>query len=125
MRCDMTRWAATISVALLSLQLGACTTKGLQSPLPDGEMTIFERFQSAFAPPAPDNIPVRLPDGDGGLHGYTRDAANELNIRFPRLPNPTLVMYVFPHLSAEGTPVPGYSTVFQLYDRAHYALPGE
>ncbi len=111
---------------MLTVSLGGCTTKGLVSPLPPGEMTIFERLQRTFAPQkasAAESAP--LPDGDIGLHGYTRDAANELDIRFPRLPNPTLVMYIFPHLSGEGTPVPGYSTVFQLYDRAHFALPGE
>ena len=45
---------------------------------------------------------------------------------FPRLPNPSLVMYVFPHLAgAERTPVPGYATTFPLYERVEYALPGE
>lgn len=123
----MKRWAVTISMSLiLALSLGGCTTKGLNSPLPSGNMTIFERFQRAAQPSSQTTVAIaRLPDGDFGLYGYTRDAANELNVRFPRLPNPTLVMYVFPHLSAEETPVPGYSTVFQLYDRAHYALPGE
>ena len=48
-----------------------------------------------------------LPDATAGLHGYTRDAYTELDIRFPRLPNPILIMYVFPHLSGELTPVPG------------------
>jgi conjugative transfer region lipoprotein (TIGR03751 family) len=55
---------------------------------------------------------------------YTRDAANEIHRQFHRLPNPDLVMYVFPHL-AGSDPVPGYSTVFPLYRRAPYALPGE
>jgi conjugative transfer region lipoprotein (TIGR03751 family) len=60
------------------------------------------------------------------LAGYTRDAFNELDAHFPRLPNPTLVMYVFPHLAgAERTPVPGYSTTFPLYRQVEYALPGE
>lgn len=57
---------------------------------------------------------------------YTRTAQSEISQQFPRLPNPDLVMYVFPHLTAEGTlPVPGYSTVFPLYNRVQYALPGE
>lgn len=57
---------------------------------------------------------------------YTRTAESEISQQFPRLPNPDLVMYVFPHLTAEGTlPVPGYSTVFPLYNRVQYALPGE
>ena len=64
--------------------------------------------------------------GEENLHGYTRDAFNELDVSFPRLPNPSLVMYVFPHLAgAERTPVPGYATTFPLYERVEYALPGE
>lgn len=57
---------------------------------------------------------------------YTRTAANEIDRLFHRLPNPDLVMYVFPHWAgADPVPVPGYSTVFPLHARVHYALPGE
>ncbi len=57
---------------------------------------------------------------------YTRTAANEIYSQFHRLPNPDLVMYVYPHLAGtEGAPVPGYSTVFPLYNKVVYALPGE
>jgi len=60
------------------------------------------------------------------LAGYTRDAYNELNLHFPRLPNPTLVLYVYPHLAGSArVPVPGYATTFSLYERVEYALPGE
>ncbi len=59
-------------------------------------------------------------------HNYTRTAANEIKQLFPRLPNPDLVMYVYPHLRGqEPVPVPGYSTVFPFYSRVQYALPGE
>lgn len=58
---------------------------------------------------------------------YTRTAHNEATNLFPRLPNPDLTMYVFPHLtdSAEQLPIPGYSTVFPFYSRTQYAQPGE
>jgi conjugative transfer region lipoprotein (TIGR03751 family) len=57
---------------------------------------------------------------------YTRTARNEIERQFHRLPNPDLVMYVFPHLAGtDPVPVPGYSTVFPLYQRVQYALPGE
>jgi conjugative transfer region lipoprotein (TIGR03751 family) len=57
---------------------------------------------------------------------YTRTAQNEIYRQFHRLPNPDLVMYVFPHLTGtDPEPVPGYSTVFPLYQRVQYALPGE
>lgn len=59
------------------------------------------------------------------LDGYTRDAYNEIREIFTELPNPALVMYVFPHLAENGSPVPGYSTVFRMYEKTEYALPGE
>ena len=60
------------------------------------------------------------------LSGFVRDAYRELDRHFPRLPNPTLVMYVFPHLSGpERVPIPGYATTFTLYRHVEYALPGE
>ena len=63
---------------------------------------------------------------EADLAGYSRDAFNELDAHFPRLPNPTLVMYVFPHLvGEERLPVPGYATAFPMYRQVEYALPGE
>lgn len=57
---------------------------------------------------------------------YTRQAHTEITNQFKRLPNPDLVMYVFPHLAgSDPVPVPGYSTVFPLYQRVQYAMPGE
>lgn len=64
-------------------------------------------------------------NGDTDLQGYTRTAHNEIKELFPRLPNPTLIMYIDPHLTQGGNPVPGYSTAFPLYVVDQYALPGE
>lgn len=66
----------------------------------------------------------RSPDIPANQSTYTRDATNEIRNQFPRLPNPDMVLYVFPHLNGN-TPVPGYSTVFPFYTRPQYALPGE
>ena len=65
-----------------------------------------------------------LRDAGSDLTGFTRSEATELTTRFARVPNPTLAMYVFPHLSGQ-LPVPGYITTFPLWDSAPYALPGE
>lgn len=60
------------------------------------------------------------------LTAYTRTAVNEIYSQFKRLPNPDLVMYVFPHLAgSDPVPVPGYSTIFPFYQRVQYAMPGE
>ena len=66
-----------------------------------------------------------LAGGGGDLSSYTRSAATELTTRFPRVSNPTLVMFVFPHIVGGDMPVPGYVTTFPLWDNAPYALPGE
>jgi conjugative transfer region lipoprotein (TIGR03751 family) len=45
---------------------------------------------------------------------------------YPKLPNPELFMYVKPHVTGEsGMVVPGYFTRFTLYEKTHYAMPGE
>ncbi|MEW8048429.1 MAG: TIGR03751 family conjugal transfer lipoprotein [Candidatus Thiodiazotropha sp.] len=62
---------------------------------------------------------------DRDLAGYTRDANNEISLTFPRLPNPELVIYVFPHMSPKGRPIPGYTTSIRMYEKDEYALPGE
>ncbi|KAE9776543.1 TIGR03751 family conjugal transfer lipoprotein, partial [Escherichia coli] len=56
---------------------------------------------------------------------YSRTQESEISQQFPRLPNPDMVMYVFPHLAEGSSPVPGYSTVFSFYSRTQYAMPGE
>lgn len=57
---------------------------------------------------------------------YTREQRTEIHNLFPRLRNPDLVIYVYPHLATRTrAPIPGYSTVIPLYDRVEYRLPGE
>ncbi len=71
--------------------------------------------------------------GQRAIHSGTLDqtgvilsAGDQLNQRFTRLPNPTLMLYVYPHLAADNQyPVPGYFTSFSLYEVNYYALPGE
>ena len=53
-------------------------------------------------------------------------AVEELQKRFPRLANPTLYMYVYPHVTElDAVPIPGYLTYFPLYESVVMALPGE
>ncbi len=67
-----------------------------------------------------------LHSGNRDLHGYTRSAHDEIESVFTRLPNPTLILYVYPHLTSPGGhPVPGYTTAFPFYESTEYALPGE
>jgi conjugative transfer region lipoprotein (TIGR03751 family) len=42
---------------------------------------------------------------------------------FHKVPNPTLNLYVYPHLAGnDELPVPGYTTAFNAYEKDHYSL---
>ena len=130
MRAQLTAIGAIVSISLV---LGGCAgTKERVLPQDGPPMeAIYDAHMRELG--AQDPTVVRgalggrpINTGEEDLHGWTREAFNELDVSFPRLPNPSLVMYVFPHLAgAERTPVPGYATTFPLYDRVEYALPGE
>ena len=120
-------------LGLISLVLAGCaSTKDTVLPQDGPSMkAIYEGHVHEMNADNPQVIRGELGDrpivaGEAALHGYTRDAFNEIDVLFPRLPNPTLVMYIFPHLAGEaGAPVPGYTTAFPMYEQVEYALPGE
>lgn len=125
-RIFCTKTLLLLAVVLTSLAGCATTTK--ESVLPQDGPTmkaIYDRHMSGLQRAGVRGAPLAQA-GIAHYHGFVREAANELETRFPRLPNPTLVMYVYPHLSGpERSPVPGYVTTFPFYERIEYALPGE
>ncbi len=119
-----------LAAALISLQLAGCSTTKEAVLAQDGPTmkAIYDQHMSGLQRTG--RTPVQdAPLADAGIdhyRGFVREAARELETRFPRLPNLTLVMYVYPHLSGpERSPVPGYVTTFPFYERTEYALPGE
>ena len=117
----------------ISLVLGGCASTK-EAVLPEDGPTmkaIYERHIDEMNMRDPQVVRRELGSrplktGEADLQGYSRDAFNEIDVLFPRLPNPTLVMYVFPHLSGDThAPVPGYATAFPMYEQVEYALPGE
>ncbi len=122
-----------VTIAWISLALGGCASTK-ESVLPQDGPSMKAIYDAHFEGMGADDPYVLrrelgtrpLGDDDVDLAGYSRTAHTELETIFPRLPNPTLVMYVFPHLAGpERVPVPGYATTFTLYERIEYALPGE
>lgn len=113
----------------ISISLSGCATK--DTLLPQTGPTMKEVYDAHFRKTRRrSGAEVRLElsgrgPGTGDLAGFTREQQTEIFGLFPRLPNPDLVMYVFPHLSPNGHPVPGYATVFPMYETTQYALPGE
>ena len=67
-----------------------------------------------------------LTEGEMDVTPYVRTESNALQSKFQLLPNPTLYMFVNVHLAtADEVPIPAYLTEFKMYQKNHYALPGE
>ncbi|MBC8210195.1 MAG: TIGR03751 family conjugal transfer lipoprotein [Gammaproteobacteria bacterium] len=117
---NKTRLLATlISLGLLT----ACSSQKLIPETGDEILNVYKNHAGST-----DVVPKmfrQLRNERRDLAGYTRDANNEISQQFPRLPNPELRLYVFPHLSRKGHPVPGYSSAYLMYEKDQYALPGE
>lgn len=130
----------TIRSALVMLVIGAalsgCSTSK-EEMLPPGDSSMLELWQgkdgggsARNAVAARDSLRRPLTESESQAsvaddRSYSRTQESEISQQFPRLPNPDLVMYVFPHLADGNTPVPGYSTVFPFYSQVQYAMPGE
>ncbi|WP_446027555.1 TIGR03751 family conjugal transfer lipoprotein [Lelliottia amnigena] len=132
-------WTKRVALLSVVLSLAACATDK-DSLLPHNGNTMLDVWDEESAGTAgPDRANRQLLDARLLLRrplseqtviinngAYTRTARNEIVSQFRRLPNPDLVMYIFPHLAGNNpVPIPGYSTVFPLYQRVEYALPGE
>ena len=135
-------WTEAAAIVLAVMVLGGCATSKDQL-LPHGDSTMLDVWQQetggrgaggqAALQLFDARQSLRRPLTDANVQAtpaanaaYTRTASTEIYRQFRRLPNPDLVMYVFPHLAGtDPVPVPGYSTVFPLYQRVQYAMPGE
>jgi conjugative transfer region lipoprotein (TIGR03751 family) len=116
-----------ILMLLTALWISGCSTNAPLKELSQKGPSTAELIRQSSIESASGRIGVypTRPAYDYNYSDYTRGANNELNMLFPKLPNPTLVMYVYPHISNAGVPVPGYSTAFPMYEKTEYALPGE
>ena len=112
----MKRFSLCIWLSLMVLS-GCAANK-----IPESSRTMANIYASDTATT---RLTREINNGAKDLVGYTREASTELKTRFPQLPNPTLTMYVFPHLTKDGLPIPGYITEFSMYASAPFALPGE
>lgn len=121
---------------VISLIASGCSTSK-DELLPHGDNTMMDVWDQGASGSANSTRSRQLLDarqdlrrpleaGETDNAKFTRTAQNEIYSQFKRLPNPDLVMYVFPHLAgSDPAPIPGYTTVFPLYQRVQYAMPGE
>lgn len=121
--------AAVLALALLAS--GCAVDK--EKMLPHGDQTMMDVWNAGTTGSAGSSQGPQLVDARAELRrpvdtsqarpladnaGYSRTAQNEIYRQFKRLPNPDLA-------GSDPAPIPGYTTVFPLYQRVQYAMPGE
>jgi len=118
----------TIYLSALMLLIGGCASTK-EKVFNNVEMkTMGEIYDDTFGSALTDTHAYTqrsIEDNSGDVMDFTRTSRNELEGLFKELPNPKLIMYVYPHITPSNLPVPGYTTTFRMYDRAHFAMPGE
>lgn len=125
-----------LTASLISLALTGCSMM-MSSKMPTGSVSMSQSYNAAINGDDSESennlkdIREKLPPQNTNKINYadcTQTEANQINNLFPLLPNPSITMYVYPHLAGTGndqSPVPGYSTAFPLYTQLNYAMPGE
>lgn len=131
----MNRMLKLLAIVLTAPLLSGCSSSKEQL-LPAGDSTMLDLWQhkttsQRTVTQARTTLKRQLTKRSDGANqlinnDYSRTAQNEIQQLFPRLPNPDMVIYIYPHMAgSESVPVPGYSSVFPFYSRVQYALPGE
>lgn len=124
----------TSLVSATVILMSGCSVYGTRRPpLPESGPSMVDIYRGAYehageSSSRTDDVRSRIPlrPATEFNPGPTRMGAQEqIERRFPRVPNPDLVLVVFPHLSQGKYPIPGYVTVFPMYESTEYLLPGE
>tara|TARA_R110001592_G_scaffold316364_1_gene592806 strand:+ start:41391 stop:41783 length:393 start_codon:yes stop_codon:yes gene_type:complete len=116
---------------LISFIAGGCASKDTIIPVPDQDMkAVYDQHMGASGEGKilDRRSLLRRPivEPDVNLSNYVRTESTQLQSRFRLIPNPTMYMFVAPHLAGNsGVPIPGYLTEFKMWEKDNYALPGE
>ncbi len=104
-----------ILALLIWISIGVMTHGCASQELPrDKGPTIAQVVKEHAIMDAKDTVPQSKRE-EMKHSNVTRNLLNEQDLLFPEKPNPRLIMYVAPHLSAQGIYVPGYYTAFRMY----------
>ena len=98
-------WAAWIS---------ACASS---TGLPEAAGSVRDLYRQSIPSDASAPTSRPLPDGTDGGNPFLESANRQLHRDFEVLPNPRLILYVYPHFSVDGSPVPGYATWFDVFEQ--------
>ena len=94
--------------------ISACASP---AELPESPSTVRDLYRQAMSSGAPAPMSHPLPTGPIEGHPLMAEVDWQLRRNFRALPNPRLILYVYPHLTTDGNPVPGYATWFNVFER--------
>ena len=118
--------SSIVWLTITSVLMGCSTTKE-QIFSTDGLKTMKEVYADTVSSEKflRDSLPFReIKTAFPVDYGELNQIKNKLDEQFPRLPNKELIIFVWPHLKGEMV-VPGYYSKITLYEKNHFALPGE
>lgn len=130
-----------ISIVLLSLIITGCATK---PPVPPADApSVKESYFAAMSGQTDYVVHKGVNNSQSQSQYYQKDNKIDLptlkgamqnpnilarqaedNQDFPMLPNPQVMLYIYPHFQ-DGLPIHGNWTTFAMYPSNHYALPSE
>lgn len=112
-----------VIISLLVVLAGCSTSKEkiFKDDMPTMKAVYEEKFNNLYVNEKP-QIERELEEEGSQSNEPVVSAYAKLHEQFPKAPNPTMLMYIFPHLTQAGTPVPGYNTYFKLYETDHFTL---
>lgn len=120
-----------LKITLISILISACANKDSIFPTPEHDMkTVYDMHMNGVGEGKlyDHRSVLRRPmaEGDVALSDYVRTEKDQLEARFKMIPNPKMYMFVSPHLASQtAVPIPGYLTEFRMWEKDHYAMPGE
>ncbi|MBA2710122.1 MAG: TIGR03751 family conjugal transfer lipoprotein [Tatlockia sp.] len=122
-----------ILVCASTIALGSCSRSVASGFVPEQGLTVSQLYQgsideSAKSWEAPRYRIKTTEVKKSGYAGYTRTAENETKALFKPLDNPTVPIFIYPHVALIGDEQlvkPGYTTEFFLYKQNQFALANE
>lgn len=107
--------------------LNACTSHVKKLDEPEGRLTVSQIYHASTADTSDWSVPhYRIKTVAN--EGYTRTADNETHMLFKPLENPSIPIFIYPHVALIGDEQilkPGYTTAFFLYKQNQFALASE
>ena len=85
--------------------------------LPKTADTVRSLYRQAVLSDAPTPMPRLLPVEAIEGNPFLEAVDGQLRRDFQSPPNPRLILYVYPHFAADGAPIPGYATWFNVFER--------